>query len=91
MKKTVITGGTGFLGMAIVRIFAQDSSREIIAVDVDIDKNNDYKKEVTNIKYVQGSVEDATFCDNIIAEADELIICHMIPHPYNDCQCKRDC
>ncbi len=78
MKKTLVTGGNGFLGSAISKVLAQDENREVVAVDVT------RSTEQMNYDTVVGDVTDFTFCKEALQDVDELVICHMAPHPYED-------
>ncbi len=78
MRRTLVTGGVGFLGSAISEVLAQDKTRKVVAIDVA------KPEEKRNYDIVVGDVMDFEFCKKILQDVDELVICHMAPHPYKD-------
>ena len=76
MKRVVITGGCGFIGSNLIRLFMKDPAYTVICVD-----RLSYSGNLANIEefrgnsrfeFIQADIRDSKAMDPVIARADQL-------------------
>ncbi len=89
MKKILITGGAGFIGSHVVRLFANKYPDYLIT---NLDAltyagNLENLKDVellSNYKFVKGDITDESFIDNFFAENDFDAVIHLAAESHVD-------
>jgi nucleoside-diphosphate-sugar epimerase/SAM-dependent methyltransferase len=73
MKKIVITGGLGYLGTELCRLYSGVSRvKKIIATDKRFLSERVSELNKYNIEFIQGSILDKKFIENIVKDADVI-------------------
>jgi nucleoside-diphosphate-sugar epimerase/quercetin dioxygenase-like cupin family protein/SAM-dependent methyltransferase len=73
MKKIVITGGLGYLGTELCRLYSGVSRvKKIIAIDKRFLSERVSELKNWNIEFIQGSILDKKFIENIVKDADVI-------------------
>lgn len=89
MKKILVTGGAGFIGSHVVRLFvAKYSNHHIVNVDkLTYAGNLENLKDIenaSNYSFVKGDITDATFIDKLFDEHDFAAVVHLAAESHVD-------
>jgi nucleoside-diphosphate-sugar epimerase/SAM-dependent methyltransferase len=94
IKKIVITGGLGYLGTELCRLYSGISRvNKIIVIDKRFLSERVNELRNWNIEFIQGSILDKKFIENIVKDAD--VIHHLagitdVAYVHNDINVERD-
>jgi len=71
MKKILIVGGSGFVGINFIKIFSKSKNYKIYST---LYKNKNFKK-IKGVKYFKGDLLNINFCKKITKNIDEVYMC----------------
>lgn len=85
MKKILVTGGFGSIGLCVLKILLSDGKYEITILDLNNRKNNKLKKKYQKrVNVILGDINDISLVEECIKDKDVIIHLASVMPPFSD-------